>query len=306
MMGKRLNMLDFGLRILLIEDDPAEVEIMGEALADGGHAPGALVAARTLEEGMKLLAREGFDLVLLDLGLPDSRGYCTFERVKEIVYEVPVVVVAGPDDEDLAIRAVHEGAQDYLLKGDMEGGRLAQSICCALERHSLLRRERSNSLRDELTGLYNGRGFDILAEKRLETARRLMRPVCLLCADLDHLKLADDSLGRAEGDRALAAVASALRKTFRRKSDLMARVGAVEFAVLAFKDAGRDCGALEGMLRRNLEEGGALRQGPGRISMGVGAMEYDPRATSLHPDIEELMAWTRDRMREENPARPRP
>jgi signal transduction histidine kinase len=92
-----------------------------------------------LSEGIASLTRETPSVVLLDLNLPDSRGAETFRRIMEHAPNVPVVVLSGQDDEALAIKAVHQGVQDYLIKGNISSKHLERSIRYAVERQALLR-----------------------------------------------------------------------------------------------------------------------------------------------------------------------
>jgi len=125
------------LRLLLIEDSAADADLIWEALAAAG-GPGVprfeLTHVSRLAEGLQRLAGGGIAVVLLDLSLPDSHGYATFQRVRAHAPRTPIVVLSGLDDEALASRAVREGAQDYLVKGRVDGGLLVRSLRYAIER----------------------------------------------------------------------------------------------------------------------------------------------------------------------------
>jgi PAS domain S-box-containing protein len=121
--------------ILLIEDNPGDARIMREYLREPAAAGFAMEHAETLAAGLERLGREGIDLVLLDLTLPDSAGFDTFTRVQAREAQVPIIVLSGQDDEALAIRTVHEGAQDYLVKGKgLDSRLLARAMRYAIER----------------------------------------------------------------------------------------------------------------------------------------------------------------------------
>jgi signal transduction histidine kinase len=128
------------VRVLLIEDNPADVDLIKEALEDSALDPAFAGPALHLEEVDKLaaaierLASGEIDLALLDLSLPDSQGIQTFVRLLRASPGTPIVVLSGLDDEAMAIRAVREGAQDYLVKGRVDGTTLARSIRYAIER----------------------------------------------------------------------------------------------------------------------------------------------------------------------------
>ncbi len=127
------------LKVLLIEDNPADARLIEEMLRDvrGGHFE--LESADRLSTGLDRLAGGRQDAVLLDLSLPDSQGFDTFLRVRERAGGLPIMLLTGLDDEALAVNAVHEGAQDYLIKGQVNGPLLSRAIRYAVERNKLVR-----------------------------------------------------------------------------------------------------------------------------------------------------------------------
>lgn len=122
------------IRVLIIEDNLEDFRIIEEMLKEVENPAFELYHSQRLEEGLKCLVRDGFDILLLDLGLPDSNGLDTFASVYEQAPEIPVVILSGFGDEDIAIRAVREGAQDYLVKGQVNSLLLSRSISYAIER----------------------------------------------------------------------------------------------------------------------------------------------------------------------------
>lgn len=116
------------ISVLLIEDNPIHARLLQGLLSS------SFVVERVdhLAVGLERLAAGNIDVVLLDLVLPDSQELVTFERVKEVVPQVPVLVLTGLDDEELAEAAVAAGAHDYLVKTQIDGERLTQSIRAAL------------------------------------------------------------------------------------------------------------------------------------------------------------------------------
>ena len=125
-------------RVLLIEDNPGDADLVRLRLVEG-KSPVKVDCANRLSDGLALLSKETPSVVLLDLNLPDSRGAETFRRVLQHSPNVPVVVLSGQDDEALAIKAVHQGVQDYLIKGNISSGHLERAIRYAVERQALLR-----------------------------------------------------------------------------------------------------------------------------------------------------------------------
>jgi signal transduction histidine kinase len=127
------------IRTLLIEDNPGDARLIREMLreAGAGHAAVDLHHADRLAIGLQRLSDSEVDVVLLDLSLPDSHGFDTFARVHAAAPSSPIVVLSGSADEDLAVRAVQEGAQDYLVKGRVDGGTILRSMRYAIERQRL-------------------------------------------------------------------------------------------------------------------------------------------------------------------------
>jgi signal transduction histidine kinase len=122
------------IRVLLVEDNPADVRLLRQTLADAPAGDFALTHVERLQTALQHLERERFDVVLLDLSLPDSDGLETFRRLHARAPGVPVVVLSGLDDETLALRAVHDGAQDYLDKAHAGPQLLARALRYAVER----------------------------------------------------------------------------------------------------------------------------------------------------------------------------
>jgi len=125
------------LKVLLIEDDAGYARMIQEVLPEARGGPFEVECADRLSRGLERLARGGIDVILSDLGLPDSQGLETFTKLQAQAPQLPILLLTGRDDEALAIRAVAEGAQDYLVKGQMEGAPLARAIRYAAERRRL-------------------------------------------------------------------------------------------------------------------------------------------------------------------------
>ncbi len=136
------------LKILLVEDNPGDARLVREYLRDAGVFQADLANAERLSEAQRMLETDRFDVVLLDLSLPDSRGLDTIVGAVTHARGVPIVVLTGLNDEELAVRAVREGAQDYLLKGRMDGSSVSRAIRYAIER---ARREKAEVLQKART-----------------------------------------------------------------------------------------------------------------------------------------------------------
>jgi putative two-component system response regulator len=122
------------LTILLIEDNPGDARLIKELLSESSPASFSVDTADRLAQGMDYAEKGHYDAILLDLGLPDSRGLDTFTTLHTSIKHLPIVVLSGLNDESVALEAVQKGAQDYLVKGQVDGHILSNSIRYAIER----------------------------------------------------------------------------------------------------------------------------------------------------------------------------
>jgi PleD family two-component response regulator len=236
------------VHVLLIEDDPVAAGVLEAQLAADFSTRYEPVLVGNLSAGIERLKRGSFDIVVLDLLLPDARGLDALRQVMDVAGDLPIVVLTSLDDEEVAAKALQQGAQDYLVKGEIHGRLMARSIRYAIERQRLNQALRGLALVDEQTGLYNRRGFASLAEQQLSGARRSGRGVALISVALEESSDADLPTVDAQGEaptpdsetqsHLLKRLVTVLRETFR-ASDLLTRVGEREFLVLAVQN-GRD------------------------------------------------------------------
>ena len=126
------------LKILLVEDNPGDVYLIQELLSTSG-LQFSIERTSTLADAKKMAGSQDYDVVLLDLGLPDSYGLETLRKFKLTKIKAPVVVLTGLDDEEIAVETVKEGAQDYLIKGNLTGDNILRAIRYGIERMKLYR-----------------------------------------------------------------------------------------------------------------------------------------------------------------------
>jgi PAS domain S-box-containing protein len=127
--------MDKPTKVLLIEDSAMDARLLRLFLKEGASSQFEITHVDRLSAGLEKLNEAKFDVVVSDLLLPDSHGIETFETLKARVTDAPIIVLSGSDDETLAVRAVREGAQDYLVKGHIDGHGLVRAITYAIERH---------------------------------------------------------------------------------------------------------------------------------------------------------------------------
>jgi PAS domain S-box-containing protein len=132
-------MEDESIEVLLIEDNPDDAELIRRKLDRSTSGHFKVTSVKSLKDGLEHLAQNTFDLVLSDLGLPDSHGLDTVTKIMCDAPHIPVVVLSGFDDEETAIKAVQSGAQDYMVKGQLDGSQIERSLSYAIERARLQR-----------------------------------------------------------------------------------------------------------------------------------------------------------------------
>ena len=218
------------MKILLVEDDSEDAEFLRVSLAQHNQSV-SLTRASLLSDAVTALENERFDVVLLDLNLPDGRGTECVERIREAEALMPIVVLSGHGDEDFAVEILNRGVQDYLVKWEGDGRIILRAIRYAIERKRAEVKLTYLARLDWLTTLPNRH---YLRDELAHVAKRALRgrrTVALLLLDLDGFKTVNETYGRSIGDALLRAVAERLKASLR-EGDLLARIGADEFAVL--------------------------------------------------------------------------
>jgi len=270
------------LKALLITADLETIALLEEALAEideirytrSWMQPWELAPTDSVAEALETLQAEPFDVILLDAALPE--GFLpAFSRLRSCAPALPVIILAEPDDEPLAISLLRRGAQDYLIRSEIDCLPLARTLRAAVERQRLRNALESLALTDELTGTFSAGGFQALATRLRRLARVAGLRVQLLLVELD---------GDPDAQEILTA-AGALQEMFD-NTGLVARVGPARFAVLV---AMEQPGAAAGSVRDRLA-GMALR---------VTAWALDAETP-----LEEALAWCARRLCENKRSRP--
>ena len=182
------------MKVLLIEDNPVDARLTQDLLDQWPGNQFAIQPVSTLSEGLTHLSRERFDVVLLDLSLPDTHGLSTVTQVLTTGIGVPVVVLSGHDDHALALQAIQQGAQDYLVKGQGGTEFLARAILYAIERKRAQERLTYLAQYDQLTGLVNRTLFRDRLVHAMARSKRKDQPVGIMLLDLDRFKMVNDTL----------------------------------------------------------------------------------------------------------------
>ncbi len=190
-----------------------------------------ITRARKLGEALDALDGQEFDVVLLDLSLPDASGLDGVNAMRSAAAYLPVVVLSGMNDEDLALNAIQGGAEDYLVKGQGDGDLVSRAVRYAIERKRAEERLAYLSQYDSLTGLANRVLFEDRFQQALARADRDGTLVALMSLDLDRFKDFNDALGHGFGDMLLKTVAARLKECVR-EGDTAARLGSDEFGIV--------------------------------------------------------------------------
>ena len=122
------------VKVLLVEDNPGDARLVQEMLREAKNDEFVLTHAQCLNEALQCIADGQYDVVLVDLTLPDAHGLCTVTHLQSARPELPIVVLTGINDQNIALQAVQTGAQDYLVKGQGDGHLLSRALWYAIER----------------------------------------------------------------------------------------------------------------------------------------------------------------------------
>ncbi len=228
------------VKVLLVEDVLVIAKLTEQMLKKSPTQKYMTVHKTRLADALAMLRTEDVDVILLDLNLPDSRELATLQAIVEVAPDVPIIVLTATNSDETGLRAVQLGAQDFLLKGDFNYLTLDRAILYASERHRLQRTIRQLAVLDELTGLYNRRGFNTLNPDILGKVRHSDAKGFLCFFDLDRFKQINDQLGHAKGDEAIKEFAANLRSVFR-KDVLLVRLGGDEFVAMGLETQAGQC-----------------------------------------------------------------
>lgn len=246
--------------VLLVEDSPVQARVEAARLTRHYGDPSAVVIAGTLGEAVQALERAEFSCVLLDLGLPDADGLEAVKSIRAAAPDVAIVVLSGQEDEMIALLAVREGAQDYIVKDTVKPDHIVRSITHAIERKHQESVLVHQALYDDLTGLANRTQLESRLKIAVARVKRHRETSAVLFLDLDGFKLINDERGHAVGDTVLVVVARRLER-MARSDDMVARLGGDEFVVLCEDTDAEGAGRLVRRIRAALHDPIALADG---------------------------------------------
>jgi diguanylate cyclase (GGDEF)-like protein len=221
-------------RILLVEEDPRAATLIGEMLQAVWREGLLIVHAQCLQDATRELLDRGASCVLLDLPATDRDRLDGLTHMHTAAPDVPIIVLADQASEAAGLQSVKAGAQDHLLKSELDPALLGRAVRYAIERKRSEVELAHQALHDPLTGLPNRALFLDRLSVAMDRCRRASTSVAVLFIDVDHFKHVNDSLGHAAGDRVLVTLADRLHEMLR-PMDTVARFGGDEFTLL-FED----------------------------------------------------------------------
>lgn len=243
--------MDDTVKILVIEHNEQDKMHVKRVFSEIRGIKCELCFAEGFAKAIELLQYGNVDLILLDLMLPDLHGNSNLESIFGKYSEIPVIILSNLANEDMALDAVRKGAQDYLIKSEMNLYPLQRIVNCSIERNRLKVKMSQLSVTDDLTKLYNRRGFLRMTQQQLELARRLQKDIGLFFIDIDGMKEINDFFGHHQGDQALIDTSQILRDACR-ITDVIGRLGGDEFGISLIQ--GMNCiKNIESRIRKRIE-----------------------------------------------------
>jgi diguanylate cyclase (GGDEF)-like protein len=227
------------VNILLVEDSQSDARLFERILSKAADADQFwLVHVKRISKAIKFVRKEKFDVILLDLNLPDCHGLESIDAIRGENHSCPIIVLTGTESDKMGIEAVRRGAQDYLMKGSLDSDALSAAIKYAIERHKIIsevekEKDRQSYLvaHDTLTGLPNLKMVRYLLEHAIRHAAKTSKMFGVLFIDIENFKKLIESYGHAAGDELLKVFSKRLVGSLR-SGDTAARVGVDEFIVL--------------------------------------------------------------------------
>jgi diguanylate cyclase (GGDEF)-like protein len=287
-------------KVLIVDDSDTIRAVLANSVRSMKLEP---VLADCGEKAVELFAAERPSLVLLDVNMPGIDGYETARRIRALLPDewVPIIFLSASEaDQDLE-RAIECGGDDYLVKPVSPVVLTAKMR--ALQRLDQMRRklvEVSNDLsaanqrleelshQDSLTGIANRRAFDFLLERQFREAKRRSEPFSVALCDVDHFKAYNDHYGHLAGDDCLKQIAAALARACKRPTDVAARFGGEEFALLLPETTGEGALAVVERVRQELAALGIAHAGSltsSCVTLSAGIASFSPERDIASRDL---------------------
>jgi two-component system cell cycle response regulator len=272
------------LKLLLLDDGCKEARFLQKTIGDGNSFECELVKMDELGQTLSSITDEP-PILLLRSGDSSTQLLANLKRVREIASNIPVLVL--PNGQNGFVLSGAAPGKDLESNGNLDSNlKKLSRILRRGERESQMGSELSHlAISDELTGLYNRRGFMLLGSERMKLAHSMKKNVLLFFADLDNLKQINDQFGHQEGDQALLKTAEIFKNTFR-NSDIIGRFGGDEFTALVLEEYGQTADTISRRLQDNMAEL-AANNTHYPLSLSVGMTRY---AAEMRSSLKKLLA----------------
>ena len=291
-----------GSKILVVDDDPLVRDMLAMILSDGGYA------VETAENGLEALTRlrcgAGTEVIISDMNMPEMDGNELIREIRKNDEDIPIIILTGNNEISVAIEAIRNGANEYLLKDENIQDTVILSVEKVIEKYRLKKQnlqliedlagknielEKLNcellelneklselSATDPLTAIFNRRKLFELLALEVEKAKRYGRPLSLLILDLDHFKRVNDTFGHNAGDEVLKTTTNIINGVIKR-IDIFARYGGEEFIIVLPETTLAGAAALAEKIRAVIDQ--HLFPVVGRITVSIGAAEFSGNET---------------------------
>ena len=270
------------VRVLLVEDDPRTAMLIGELLRAVWTQGLVIAHAQHFADASQELLNHGATCVLLDVPGDDGDPLGPLEHLRSTAPDVPIILLSEAVDDEVGVAAVKAGAQDFLLKSELNPVLLARSVRYAIERKRSEVELAHQALHDPLTALPNRALFIDRLSVALDRSRRTGAPVAVLFLDVDSFKQVNDSMGHAAGDLLLTELADRFREMLR-PMDTVARFGGDEFTFLFEElESEREAMMIAGRISESASQPVMLSDGETPVAVSIGiVIVTDP---SVAPD----------------------
>jgi len=284
------------IKMLIVEDDPECINKIHNLLSEVKGNTFEIQICKTLSDCINYLTKVGkkdVDVILLDLILSDSSGFDTFSKVYSEASSIPILILTTPENEQIALKSIDSGAQDYLIKNQIDSNILIRAIRYAIERHRLLVELHNLSIVDELTNLYTERGFITLSQQMIKLVNRMDISMFMLYITIDDLDKINNEFGYCEGNITMKETADILKETFR-ESDVMAHLGGKEYVVLGVENPRPRAEILINRLNYTVQTHNNKPDRKYKLSLNAVMVRYEPKnPRTINDMLEEARKLTK-------------
>ncbi len=264
--------------IIIVDNNEVLLNMLRAGLSKEGYRCETTTSSQA---ALECVADSHFDVLITDIVMPGLDGFELAEKAKKLRPDMAVIIMTGFIDDFSYDRAMEAGASDFIKKPFT-----LSEMKMRLHHVSVQGKLHETSIMDERTGLFNRKGFIILADQQLKSAGRYKKAMVMLCAALDNLKAIDEAFGRHESTQALIDVTHIINTTCR-GADVIARTGENEFAAIPVGFNDDDIRRVTDCLRADVEKHNGRKNRRYKLSVSFCTVYYDPENPC---SVDELLA----------------